>query len=47
MFSVIVNSKQLLTNVYTNYFLDMHMFALQKLTPKYYLSVRQGNNFLS
>lgn len=47
MFSVIVNSKQLLTNVYTNYFLDMHMLALQKLAPKYYLSVRQGNNFLS
>lgn len=47
MFSVIVNSKQLLTNVYTNYFLDIHVFALQKLAPKYYLSVRQGNNFLS
>lgn len=24
----------------------MQMFALQKLAPKYYLSVRQDNNFL-
>jgi len=47
MFSAIVNSKQLLSNVYINYFQARQMFALQKLDPKYYLPVRQDNNFLS
>lgn len=47
MFSAIVNSKQLFWNVCINYFQAMQMFALQKLDPKYYLSVRQDNNFLS
>lgn len=46
MISVIVNSKQLFSNVYINYFQAMQMFALQKLDPKYYLSVREDNNFL-